>query len=224
MKLGRIAAVLLVGLSLYGPAASAAEAGFPPNDAMVNGEFTKPIGVGWTSVFNDIVGSHLIRIDSGTARITKEMCGNATLTQEVEITSLKMSLAATARLYSEATKPDYYSSASILINYLDKDGRPLGATRFYNATGTVPWENSDTLHLVPVAADTGWRYFYVPLSRELVDSLKGVDPTKVKRLRVSLESFCSGKDARRGLYLMAEVSAKCVELRPWVMVKRCGRR
>ena len=40
---------------------------------------------------------------------------------------------------------------------------------------------------------SGWRSRTV--KEELRANLKGVDAAKVKRLRVSLESFCSGKDA-----------------------------
>jgi hypothetical protein len=82
-----------------------------------------------------------------------------------------------------------------MLGFLDSDGKQLGETRIYYAAGTTPLKASNTLHLIAVA-DTGkWQDYSLNLGEELSTNLKGVDAAKVKRLRVSLESFCSGKDA-----------------------------
>jgi len=115
--------------------------------------------------------------------------------QDVKLNSTDLNFSTRVRFSTQTTKPDYYSTASVLLGFLDGDGRKLGETRIYNATGTSSWRSTNTRHLIAVA-DTGkWQDYNLNLGDELRANLKGVDANKVKRLRVSLESFCSGKDA-----------------------------
>jgi hypothetical protein len=196
MKSGYIAALLLVGLSLCGPVAYAAETVIPLNHHLTNGDFSNPLTQGWATQAKDIVGEHSITASpEDGAVVLKEMCGNATLVQDVMLKTTELGFSTRARFSCQATKPDYYSTASVRLGFLDSDGRQLGETRIYRAAGTPPWKASNTLHLIAVT-DTGkWHDYNLNLGQELRSNLKGVDATKVKRLRVSLESFCSGKDA-----------------------------
>ena len=196
MKSGHLAALLLIGLSLCGPVAHAAETAIPLNHTLTNGDFSKPLSQGWTTQAKDLLGEHSITAtQENGAVVRKEMCGNATLVQDVKLSTTNLNFSTRARFSSQATKPDYYATASVLLGFLDGNGRKLGETRIYNAAGTPPWKASNTLHLIPVADIGKWRDYNLDLGQELRSNLKGVDPTKVKRLRVSLESFCSGKDA-----------------------------
>lgn len=196
MKSGHIAAVLLIGFSLCGPAARAAVADIPLNETLANGDFSKPLSQGWAITANDLVGEHdITATPKSGAVIVKQMCGNATLVQDVKLTTTNVVFSTRARLSCQVTKPPYYATASVLLGFLDSDGKQLGETRIYSAAGTPPWKASNTLHLVTVA-DTGkWQDYSLNLGEELRANLKGVDAAKVKRLRVSLESFCSGTDA-----------------------------
>ena len=196
MKSGYIAALLIIGLSLCAPAAHAAETAIPLNRHLINGDFSKPLSDGWTTQAEDIIGEHSITAtpESG-AVVRKEMCGNATLVQELALKTTELILSTRVRFSCRATNPDYYATASLRVGYLDDDGKQLGETRIYSAAGTPPWKSSNTLHLVAIT-DTGkWRDYKLNMGQELRTYLTDVDPTKVKRLRLSLESFCSGKDA-----------------------------
>lgn len=196
MKSGYVAAILLIGLSLCGPAARAAAAEIPLNDSLANGDFLRPLSQGWVTQTNDLLGEHSITAtQENGATVLKEMCGNATLVQDVKLRTTNIVFSTRSRFSCQATKPDYYATASVLLGFLDSDGKQLGETRIYNAAGAPPWKASNTLHLISVA-DTGkWQDYSLNLGEELRANLKGVDAAKVKRLRVSLESFCSGKDA-----------------------------
>jgi hypothetical protein len=193
--------------------AGVAGSGTYPLDVIVNGRFDKPLNTGWTVGTDDILGSHGIRTESGGVRVSKEMRGITSLTQEVRVESLTMGFMTYARLSSRATDSGHYSAASILLTYLGENGDSLGATRVYNATGNTPWQNSGTLHLVPVVADS-WQLHKLMLLHELTENLRDIDPAKVKRLRVSLESFCSGGNAWEWSYQSAEVFARLVSLHP----------
>ena len=196
MKFGYLTLILLLGLAAGAPPAAPSPAAIPLNEALANGDFFKPLSQGWATQSNDIVGEHSITAtqDSG-AVVLKEMCGNATLVQDVKLTTTNLAFSTRARFSCQATKPDYYATASVLLGFLDSDGKQLGETRIYNAAGAPPWKSSNTLHLIAVA-DTGkWQDYSLNLGQELRSNLKGVVATRVKRLRVSLESFCSGKDA-----------------------------
>lgn len=196
MKSGHIAALLLLGLGTCGPAARTAVPEIPLNEALANGDFSKPLSRGWAIIANDLAGDHdITTTPESDAVIVKQMCGNAALVQDVMLKSVDMVFSTRVRLRADATKPTYYSAASVLLGFLDSDGKQLGETRVYSAAGTPPWKASNTLHLV-VVADTGkWQDYSLNLGEELSTNLKGVDAAKVKRLRVNLESFCSGKDA-----------------------------
>jgi hypothetical protein len=196
MKSGHIAVALLIGLSICGPVAHAAETAIPLNETLANGDFSKPLSQGWAITANDIVGEHDITAtpESG-AVLVKQMCGNATLAQDIKLKTTNLVFSTRARFSAQVTKPDYYATASVLLGFLDSDGKQLGETRIYSAAGTPPWKASNTLHVIAVA-DTGkWQDYSLNLGEELRTNLKGVDAAKVKRLRVSLESFCSGTDA-----------------------------
>jgi hypothetical protein len=196
MKLGYLTLILFLGVAAGASPAAPSQATIPQNETLTNGDFARPLASGWATQANDILGGHNITATpENGAVVRKEMCGNATLIQDVKLSTTLLNFSTRARLFSQVTKPDYYATASVLLGYLDVDGKKLGETRIYNAAGTPPWKASNTLHLVPVA-DTGkWHDYNLNLWQELCANLKGVDPTKVKRLRVSLESFCSGKDA-----------------------------
>jgi hypothetical protein len=196
MKSGHIAVLLTIGLSLYGPFAHAAETAIPLNQALANGDFAKPLSQGWTTQAEDIIGEHSITATAANgAVVRKEMCGRAALVQEVKLVTSNLNFSTQARFSTQATKPGYYTTASVLLGFLDEAGRTLGETRIYRATGTPPWKASSTLHLIPVTSAGRWQDYNLDLGQELRSNLKGVDASKVKRLRISLESFCSGDDA-----------------------------
>ncbi len=196
MKSGHIATLLLIGLGLCGPVAHAAVAEIPLSESLANGDFSKPLPQGWATPASDILGGHSITATKENgAVVLKEMCGNATLMQDVRLATTNLVFSTRARFSSQVTKPNYYATAAVMLGFLDGDGRQLGETRIYNASGTPPEKASNTLHLIAVA-DTGrWQDYNLNLGEELRANLKGVDAAKVKRLRVSLQSFCSGKDA-----------------------------
>jgi len=196
MKSGHIAALLLVGLSLCGLTAHAAGTAIPLNQTLADGDFAKPLSQGWATQAEDIVGQHSITAtpEKG-AVVRKEMCGRAALVQDIKLSTTNLSFSTRARFSAQATKPDYYSTASVLLGFLDADGKKLGETRIYSAKGTPPWKASNTLHLIAATGADRWQDYSLDLGQELRSNLKGVDASKVKRLRVSLESFCSGKDA-----------------------------
>src|SRR5512136_22430 len=112
MKSRYIAALLLVGLSLYGPAARAAETAIPLNHHLTNGDFSQPLTQGWVTQAEDLVGTHSIIAtkDSGVV-VRKEMCGNATLVQDVALKTTELILSTRVRFSCQATKPDYYATA-----------------------------------------------------------------------------------------------------------------
>ena len=196
MKSGHIAALLLVGLSLCEPVAHAAETAIPLNHHLTNGDFSKPLTQGWATQAKDLLGVHSVTAtQENGAVVRKEMCGNAALVQDVMLKTTELILSTRVRFSCRVTNPDYYATASLRVGYLDSEGKQLGETRVYGAAGTPPWKPSNTLHLVAIT-DTGkWRDYKLNMGQELRTYLKGVDATKVKRLRLSLESFCSGKDA-----------------------------
>ena len=193
MKTGHLALVLLVGLLSFGFGAD--ETDIKLNPTLVNGSFAKPLEQGWTTQADDIVGSHEFKAtpENGLV-VTKEMCGSATVVQDVSLKTTKVVFSARTRFAAQANKPDYYSSASILLGYLDKDENVLGETRIVAIAGGLPWQGSGTLHLLRAPLGE-WYDTKLNLADELRENLPGVDPAEVKRLRVSLEALCSGTSA-----------------------------
>ncbi|MCX6844681.1 MAG: hypothetical protein NTX53_20655 [candidate division WOR-3 bacterium] len=196
MKFGYLTLILILGLAAGATPAAPSQAAIPLNETLTNGDFSKPLAQGWATRADDLLGEHSITVTpENGAVVRKEMCGNATLVQDIKLTTTNLVFSTRARFSSQATKPDYYATASVRLGFLDSEGKQLGETRIYNAAGTPPSKASNTLHLIAVA-DTGkWQDYSLNLGEELRANLKGVDAAKVKRLRVSLESFCSGKDA-----------------------------
>jgi len=193
MKSGYIAAILLVGLSLCG---AAAVTEIPLSESLANGDFSKPLSQGWATFAGDIVGDHSVTATKANgATVLKKMCGTAMLEQDVKLATTNMVFSTRARFRCQATREPYYATSSILLGFLDKDGETLGETRIYAAAGVLPWKASDRLNLIRASAAGKWQDYSLNLRDELQANLRGVDPAEVKRLRVSLESFCSGEDA-----------------------------
>ena len=196
MKYGYLTLTIILGLAAGATPAAPSQAAIPLNETLTNGDFSKPLAQGWATRADDLLGEHSVTATpENGAVVHKEMCGNATLVQDVKLTTTKLSFSTRARFSAQVTKPDYYATSSVMLGFLDSYGKQLGETRIYCAAATTPLIASSTLHLIAVA-DTGkWQDYSLNLGEELSTNLKGVDAAKVKRLRVSLESFCSGKDA-----------------------------
>jgi hypothetical protein len=196
MRFGYAVAVVLLGLTACTKPAVPARSGIPLNDSLVNGDFTLPIDKGWATIADDLAGSHRTgNVPDSGATVTKDMCGTCALIQDVKLRSTDLEFSTWARFHAETSKPDYYAAASIRLGFLDANGTSLGETRIHYVAGNAPLANSSTLHLIPVSRQDTWQQFSVDLGRELAENLKDVDPTRVKRLRVSLESFGSGDQA-----------------------------
>jgi len=196
MKFGYLTLILILGLAAGATPAAPSQAAIPLHETLTNGDFSKPLAQGWATQTDDIIGEHSVTATQEKgAVVLKEMCGNATLVQDIKLTTTNLVFSTRAWFSCQATNPTYYATTSVLLGFLDADGKQLGKTRIYSAAGTPSWKTSNTLHLIAVA-DTGkWQDYSLNLGEELSTNLKGVDAAKVKRLRVSLESFCSGKDA-----------------------------
>jgi hypothetical protein len=167
-----------------------------PNDTLVNGLFNQPLATGWQQQVKDYVGGHEIRLlKDGGVKVRKEMCGRAAISQDVKLTVPDVSVSARTYFAAEATNMDYYSFSLLSIGYLDKAGKDLGETRIYASAGAVPWKNSATLHLIPVKEKRKWLDTELDITEELKANLKGVDPAKVKALRITFEAFGSGTSA-----------------------------
>jgi hypothetical protein len=167
-----------------------------PNPALVNGDFSQPLTTGWTKSAKDLVGTNTVAIQKdGGVKVQKSMCGHARIEQDVVLPSLATVFSTRAKFSSEATRADYYAYSTLVLGYYDKAGTRLGETRWYSATGSVPWKASSTVHPIPVAKAGAWEDYSINVGEELRTFLKGIVPGKVASVRVTLESFGSGTEA-----------------------------
>jgi hypothetical protein len=187
---------IAVMAGLVAAALAAPQSRIPVRDALANGEFRAPLDSGWTASNQNIVGSHSFRIlKDGGARISKTMCGTASLSQVVRLPNPNFVFASRARFAAEVNKPDYGSHAAIVLGYQDKDGNPLGETRIVLAAGTGAPASTTTRHVIPVAKANAWADYSINLADELRANLKGIVPARVNRVLISYEAYGSGTSA-----------------------------
>ncbi len=190
----RIGFALLAG-AVPALAASAA-LGPAVSDTIVNGTFSSALTNGWQKEARDFVGHHNVAVlKDGGVRVAKEMCGRVRLFQEVKLADLNQEFKTRARFTARVTKPGYYAYSAVVLEFLDRTGAVLGETRFVHLAGSSPLKSSDRLHLVPVSKAGTWQDLSLHIGDELKTHLAAVSRSKVRRLRIALESFASGRDA-----------------------------
>jgi len=176
--------------------AASAAAGPAVSDTLVNGKFSSALTKGWQKEARDLVGYHNVALlKDGGVRVAKEMCGRVRLFQEVKLTDLNQEFKTRARFTARVTKPGYYAYSAVVLEFLDSAGVVLGETRFVQLAGSFPLKSSDRLHLVRLAKAGTWQDLSLNIGDELKTHLAAVSRSKVRRLRIALESFASGRDA-----------------------------
>jgi hypothetical protein len=196
MRLSRILLVLTFGLATLALAVAPVTRPGPAVDSLQNSRLAANLAPAWTLTSEDLVGSGDIELlKDGGVHLTKEMCGHRTLTQNVNLTKTGLVFSTRAKFSAQATKPDYYSYAAAVLTYLDAAGKSLGSTTIGFATAAAGWKNSATAHYIKAAKQDTYADYSLNLSEELASNLKGIDPAKVKRLRVQFTAYCSGTDA-----------------------------
>jgi hypothetical protein len=187
--------LLLLGFASLAVAAPPVPRPGPATDSLANSRLAANLAPAWNLTSEDLLGSGDIELlKGGGVRLTKEMCGHRTLTQEVNLTTADLDFAVLARFSASSTKPDYYSYAAVVLTFLDSAGKPLGSTSTGYATAAAGWNNTPTAHYVRAAKPDTDAYYQLNLSNELSRNLTGIDPTRVKRLRVQFVTYCSGED------------------------------
>lgn len=184
--------LLLVLVSAAPPAATSLVA----TDSLLNSRFATSLAPAWTTTSEDLVGWGKVEIlKDGGVRLSKEMCGHRTLTQEVNLTTTDLVFSTRAKFDARTTDLRYRSTAAIVLTYLDSLGKPLGTTTIGHTAPATGWNNSSTAHYIRAAKPNTYADYSFNLSEELTTNLKGVNPAKVRRLRVQLIAHCSGTRA-----------------------------
>lgn len=165
-------------------------------DSLLNSRFTTSLAPAWTATSEDFVGWGKVEIlKDGGVRLNKEMCGHRTLTQEVNLTTTDLVFSSRAKFNARTTDFRYRSTAAIVLTYLDSVDKPLGTTTIGHTAPATGWNNSSTAHYIRAAKPNTYADYSFNLSEELTTNLKGVNPAKVRRLRVQLIAHCSGTSA-----------------------------
>ncbi|MEO0080510.1 MAG: hypothetical protein ABIK44_07540 [candidate division WOR-3 bacterium] len=167
----------------------------PANDSLVNGGFTLPLTTGWHETAQDFDGSHEIVLlpDSGV-RISKLFCGTAAIYQDVKLVDLNQQFATRCRFSATSNNPDYFSSAYLQLQFQDGAARILGETRFGWSTNNSELRSKPDLHVIPAVSDT-WVDLSLNLADEVRANLPAVAPDSIKRVRIQLRAFGSGRSA-----------------------------
>lgn len=164
----------------------------PANSELLNGSFEQPLSVGWQEESGTEYGAAFERSDTfgqpgagKAAKVMQDDQGYARLSQTVELPDLFYMLMFDAR-FTVGGSISCNPVARISTVYLDGSNRQLGRTEWY-LSGSRAFSSSDTCHRQVVASAGVWTGFELNISDELADSLSGVNPASVKRLRIVVE-------------------------------------
>jgi len=162
---------------------------------VANGDFNEPLNVGWHKRAVNYSGDYRIeRIKEGEeyyARIYKDACGYAQLEQKVMLTRLSSLLSFRAKFFANSNNEEYASAGAVVIEYLNREMRKLGATYFCSRTPNfTDWQNSATLHLYEVPNGI-WREFSLNIGEELKNYLPGIPKEEVKFIKIILLAYCT---------------------------------
>ncbi len=171
-------------------------------DLITNGNFEQDLSIGWEqdekihyNVSKCEISSDDYNSDGDKEAYTYTYLGyHATLYQTVSMQSQDVLFSASAKLYPSKGVGGYWAVSAIRIYYLDSSENTLGETRIYATSGTCPWSNSSTVHLIKVS-DTGWHDYSFNIQDELAN-LSGVNPSNIAKLKVALYCYvdkaCAG--------------------------------
>jgi hypothetical protein len=173
---------------------------FARAELIVNGGFDEPLSVGWSDTVWSAAGSYNIErsdtfnpLEPGFAAQVYKCRGYfTTLYQTVDVPSADLALSFDGRLYLWPGAESCWPAPAFIIRYQDAAGTELGNTKFYKHNIFCTWQSSDTAHLIDVTSQWGWKHYQLDLGREIRDSLPGVDPAAVRKVRVELHAFVSG--------------------------------
>jgi hypothetical protein len=125
------------------------------------------------------------------AGVFKGLMWHARLFQSVPVAGLDLRFAVRSAFYTATGGTDgYYAYAAVVLQYEDTQGGLLGRSMIIRKTRFCSLANTPTQHLIEIP-DSDWHDHEFIVSRELA-SLPGVDPDRVSRLTVALESYGNG--------------------------------
>jgi hypothetical protein len=165
-----------------------------------NGSFEEPFEGTWDTLVSNVSGDWgFARFDTlgqpapgYAARVTKYMSEYAVLSQTADVPGVNLVLDFDARFQIDTGSSRSWPTAAFVVRYLDTANTELGSTIYYKHDAYNSWYRTDVSHLIDVTADSGWNHYRLNLARELVDSLPGIDPDRVVRVRIELYAYCSG--------------------------------
>jgi hypothetical protein len=157
-----------------------------------NGDFEQDLTVGWTQAQSgaNITFNRATNYDTDPdyeAYVYKGSgSGYAKLFQVVDIPSTDLIFTADAKIYAYDNNADTlcWAGAAVIISYLNASNSVLGETRICMRTAPCPWQNSSTLHLIPVS-DSLWHNHSFNINDELAN-LPGVNPSNVVKIQIAL--------------------------------------
>ena len=191
MKYIGLLSVLVFLLAACAPQALA-EAPVEANASLVNPAFADPLSEGWRQSSRDHVGYHVVEpLKDGGVRIRKVLCGTTRLEQDVLLETTRMTLSARARFSAQVNQAGYTAHSALVVGYLDAAGNRLGETRYLNPAGFSAPKSDDRTHVVTVKP-LDWQDIELDIADELRTHLTGLIPAKVERVRITIETYCSG--------------------------------
>ncbi|MCK4574804.1 hypothetical protein KAU34_00180 [candidate division WOR-3 bacterium] len=159
-------------------------------EILTNGDFEQPLTNGWdesVSASNYTINratnydpdpDYEARVYQGTGS------GYARLYQIVDIPATNLDFSANAKLYAWDNSGSAWAGAGLVLSYFDYSVMLLGETYICARSTQCPWSNSSTTHIIE-AADSAWHDYSFNIENELTN-LSGVNPSDVKKIRVSL--------------------------------------
>lgn len=167
-------------------------------ELLTNGDFEQALDVGWKDTIYLLAGTFLFeRSDTlgstgGAARVRKDLASFAALAQQVNVPGVNLALSFDGRFRIGGGSSTCWPVAALIVRYQSNAGRELGNTKFVLHNEFCTWANSDTAHLVEIAAPEEWHSHQLDLARELNDFLPGVNPADVAQVRIEIHAYDSG--------------------------------
>jgi hypothetical protein len=154
---------------------------------ITNGDFSQPVDSGWTvSSSGDNGTASTVAVGEPYGNVSQSFKGRVSLYQVIPVEDLNLEFSFSGRFHAEADKEGYGALAKVAVAYCDADTNALGQTVFGRAAGSAVLENDETRHSITAKADKAWADYRLNLTKELSANLSGIDPSKVKFLRIGL--------------------------------------
>ena len=167
-------------------------------ELLTNGDFEQALDVGWQDTVVLLAGTFSFeRCDTMGAtgcgaRVVKGLASFAALTQQVNVPGANLVLNFDGRFRIGGGSSTCWPVAALIVRYQSSAGRELGNTKFVLHNEYCTWGNSDTAHLIEIAAPGEWHPHQLDIAQELNDYLPGVSPADVAQLRVEIYAYDNG--------------------------------